>query len=54
MLGCSHKTLYGLLSTGELQSFKDGRSRKIVVESIRQYIIRRLAGESNLKHPAGK
>ena len=53
MLSCSQKKLYELLSRGELQSFKDGRSRKIVVESIRQYIIRRLAAppQSKLKPP---
>jgi hypothetical protein len=52
MLSCSHKKLYELLAKGEIQSFKDGASRKIVVESIRQYIARGLAGGANLKRSA--
>jgi hypothetical protein len=52
MLSCSHKRLYELLAAGELQSFRDGSSRKIVVDSIRQYIARRLAAGSDLKQPA--
>jgi excisionase family DNA binding protein len=53
LLNCSHKRLYQLLAEGELQSFRDGGSRKIVVESIRQFIARRLvASENKLKCPA--
>ena len=52
MLSCGHKKLYQLLAAGDLQSFRDGSSRKIVVESIRQYIARRLAAAPNLKRPA--
>ena len=53
MLSCSHKKLYQLMADGELQSFKDGRSQKIVVESIRQYVARRLdaSASSKLKRP---
>ena len=56
LLDCGHKRLYQLLAEGQLESFKDGRSRKITVESIRRYIARGLAapGGSNLKRPAGK
>jgi excisionase family DNA binding protein len=54
MLSCSHKKLYELLANGELQSFRMGSSRKVVVESIRQLVARRIAGGSNLKRPAGK
>jgi hypothetical protein len=43
MLACSNTRGYELLNAGELESFLDGRSRKITVESIRQYIARRLA-----------
>jgi len=46
MLSCSHKRLYELLAAGELQSFRDGSSRKIVVESIREYIARGLAASA--------
>jgi len=43
MLGCSHKQLYGLLNSGELQSFAEGRRRFITVQSIRDYLARKLA-----------
>jgi excisionase family DNA binding protein len=43
MLACSNTRLYELLSMGELQSFRDGRSRKITVLSIREYIAKRLS-----------
>jgi excisionase family DNA binding protein len=43
MLSCSNTRGYELLAAGELQSFRDGRSRKITVESIQQYIRRRLS-----------
>jgi hypothetical protein len=43
MLACSNTRGYELLAAGELDSFLDGRSRKIVVDSISRYIVRRLA-----------
>jgi hypothetical protein len=43
MLACSNTRGYELLAVGELESFLDGRSRKITVESIHRYIARRLA-----------
>jgi hypothetical protein len=43
MLACGNTRLYELLAAKELESFLDGRSRKITVESIRRYIARRLA-----------
>ena len=42
MLNCSQTRLYELIGAGELDSFLDGRSRKITVESIFRYIRRRL------------
>jgi hypothetical protein len=45
MLGCSNTRGYELLNAGELESFLDGRSRKITVQSIQAYIARRLAQE---------
>jgi hypothetical protein len=41
MLGCGATRGYELLAAGELDSFRDGRSRKITVKSIRLYISRR-------------
>jgi hypothetical protein len=43
MLGCGNTHGYALLAAGELESFKDGHSRKITVASIKAYIARRLA-----------
>lgn len=43
LLRCSNTRLYELLGSGELDSFLDGRSRKIIVQSIHRYITRRLA-----------
>jgi excisionase family DNA binding protein len=54
MLSCSHKKLYQLLADGELESFRDGRSRKITVASIKALIARGLAASavSKLKRPS--
>jgi hypothetical protein len=38
MLSCSNTRGYELLAAGKLRSFKDGKSRKIIVASIRAYI----------------
>jgi hypothetical protein len=43
MLACSNRG-YELIAAGELESFKEGRSRKIIVASIKALIARRLAG----------
>jgi len=43
MLSCSNTRGYELIAAGELQSYRDGRSRKITVESIQRYITRRLS-----------
>jgi hypothetical protein len=42
LLDCGITRLYALLAAGELESFLDGRSRKITTDSIRRYIQRRL------------
>jgi hypothetical protein len=44
MLACGNTRGYELLAAGELESYKDGRSRKITVSSIKALIARRLAG----------
>ena len=43
MLDCGNTHGYELLAAGELESFKDGRARKITVASIKALIARRLA-----------
>ena len=47
MLDCGNTRLYELINGGELDSFLDGRSRKITVESIHRYIARHLAPTDN-------
>ena len=51
MLACSNTHGYELLAAGELESFRDGRSRKITVESIHRLIARRLAAEREVTAP---
>jgi hypothetical protein len=43
LIDSSHDKLYQLLATGELESYLDGRLRKITMRSIEAYIARRLA-----------
>jgi hypothetical protein len=43
LLDCGTTHLYELIDGGELESFLDGRSRKIVVASIHRLIAKRLA-----------
>jgi|SRR5262245_23178703 len=47
MLACSNTRGYQLIAAGELESFRDGRSRKITVESIHRLIARRLVAEKD-------
>jgi hypothetical protein len=56
MLNCSNTRGYKLLAENELESFLDGRSRKITVDSIYRYIKRRLNAQSQPSHkpPSGK
>jgi excisionase family DNA binding protein len=42
----SRKKLYKLINTGELESYTEGKSRRITVKSINEYIARRLAAEA--------
>jgi hypothetical protein len=37
-------SVYALIKSGELESYVDGRSRKVLVASIRAYIERRRSG----------
>ena len=42
----SRSTLYLLINAGELESYTEGRSRRITVKSIAAYVDRRLAAEA--------
>jgi excisionase family DNA binding protein len=42
----SRSTLYSLINAGELESYTEGRSRRITVKSIGAYVERRLATEA--------
>lgn len=43
LLGVGNTRLYQLIENGELQSYLDGRARRITVESIRRRVARLLA-----------
>jgi excisionase family DNA binding protein len=43
LLDCGNAYGYRLIAAGELESYRDGRARKITVKSIHHYIMRRLA-----------
>jgi excisionase family DNA binding protein len=42
LLGCGNTRGYELIATGELESYKDGKSRRITMASIRAHIARKL------------
>ena len=42
----SRKKLYELINSGELESYTEGKSRRITVKSINEYVERRLAAEA--------
>jgi len=42
----SRKKLYELINAGELESYTEGKSRRITVKSINAYLERRLAAEA--------
>ena len=46
LIDCSITRLYELLNSGEINSYRDGKSRKIVVASIKDFIERRLRDET--------
>jgi hypothetical protein len=54
MLGCSNTHGYKLLAAGEIESFCDGRARKIVVASIHRFIARRLAESMGKRRGPGR
>ncbi|QDM25229.1 helix-turn-helix domain-containing protein [Tardiphaga sp. vice352] len=48
MLSCGTTRLYDLLNSGELQSYRDGKSRKVLIASLQSYVRRRLDAEKSL------
>jgi excisionase family DNA binding protein len=45
VIDCSMTRLYELLNSGEISSYRDGKSRKIPVASLKDHIARRLREE---------
>jgi excisionase family DNA binding protein len=45
MLACSLTRLYELLNSNEIQSYRDGKSRRILVASLKSYVARQCAAE---------
>lgn len=43
----SRATLYELINAGELESYTEGRSRRITISSIESYVKRRLDAEAD-------
>ncbi len=46
LLDCSITRLYELLNSGQIQSYREGKSRKVIVASIKAHIARRLELET--------
>ena len=42
MLDCGNTRLYEMIAAQQLETYKDGKSRKITVTSIKNYIARRI------------
>ena len=42
LLDCGNTRLYELIAAQELETYKDGKSRKITVASIRAYVARKI------------
>lgn len=51
MLDCGVTHGYALIARGEIETFLDGRARKITVASIHRYIARRLALANKTTNP---
>ncbi len=53
-LQISRSTLYALLNAGHLESYTQGRSRRITIRSINSYVETRLADEAQRRGGAAK
>jgi hypothetical protein len=51
MLDCSMTRFYELLNSGQIQSYREGKSRKAIVASIKAHIARQLDQEAT-KEPS--
>jgi excisionase family DNA binding protein len=52
LLDISNSSLYGLLRSGQLRSLHVGRSRRIPLEAIKEFVVKRLAASpANLAAP---
>jgi hypothetical protein len=43
--------LYELINSGEIESYRDGKSRKVVVASLEAYVARQIAAEATKPSP---
>ncbi len=41
LLSCSQTRIYELMASGEIEAFRDGGSRRVLMSSVKQYIDRR-------------
>src|SRR5262245_61968911 len=54
LLGVGHDKVYDLIKAGEIESYLDGRARKITIESIKAYVTRKAAAAKQFepaRHP---
>jgi excisionase family DNA binding protein len=54
LLGCGLTRVYELINSGVLESFMDGRNRKITTRSIRAHFERQLAAHDGKKRDTSK
>ena len=55
MLNRSKDSIYALLHAGELESYLDGRARRITIASIKGYIDRKVSAEfARARYPLSK
>lgn len=49
-LGCGHDQIYDLMRAGEIDSYLDGRARRIIVASLEAYVARRRKASKQFEH----
>ena len=49
-LGCGHDQIYDLMHAGEIDSYLDGRARRIIVASLEAYVARRRKASKQFEH----